>query len=184
MTINVIHDPRRQDRRILLESEIREHGLDVRYWNAIMDPQKSFRGISRAHKQIVRWAMTSKLPNVCIAEDDLHLVGPGAWTYFVDHIPNDYDLYLSGIYCGTIRPGNTTDDFCALHLYIVHERFYARFLGVNEDANLDRELAKMGRYVVCNPFAAVQHDGYSDNKKIFAKYGHHLKNRQLCCQTT
>jgi hypothetical protein len=186
MIVNVIHDRQRADRRILLDSEIKEHGLQVRYWDAIKDPVMSFRGINLAHKQIVRDALVKKLPMVCIAEDDLHLTGPGAFRYFMEHIPTDFDLFLGGIYCGTIKPDNSVEDFCSLTLYIVHERFYVPFLGIDEKVHLDRGLARKGRFIVCNPFCALQHPGWSDNKRGYYDYGYLIQQYQdkgfgLCC---
>lgn len=180
MQINVIHDHHRTDRKVLLDSEAREHNLDIRIWPAIIDPLKrGFVGISQAHKQIVRYARDMKMPMVCIGEDDLHLTDTGAFEYFIKNIPDDFDLYLSGIYHGKIEQDNTVKEFCALHLYIVHQRFYDCFLGVDELTNLDRGLKNRGRYVVCNPFCAIQHPGWSDNKRRFAQYDHLLANRRL-----
>lgn len=181
MLINVIHDQNRADRRILLQSEILEHGLEVKFWPALQEPVMVFAGINRAHKQVIRWAKEIKLPMVCIGEDDLHLTAPGAWKYFLDHIPTDFDIYLSGIYCGIIRKDRTVNDFCGLHLYIVHERFYDAFLGVSVELHLDRGLANKGKYIVCDQFCAIQRDGYSDNKKKYASYGHLLEGHKLCC---
>lgn len=184
MQINVIHNPFRVDRKVLLDSEAREHNLTMRVWPSVQDPlNRPFRGINLAHKQIVRWAREERLPMVCVAEDDFHLTAPGAWEYFIQHIPEKFDLYLSGIYQGHIKGDGTVQDFCGLHLYIVNERFYDCFLGVNEMTNLDRAMAGRGRFVVSDPFCAVQHDGWSDNKGRFACYGHLIANRKLCCDT-
>jgi hypothetical protein len=182
MQINVIHNPFRTDRKVLLDSEAREHILSLRIWNSVHDELRPFRGINLAHKQIVRWARQEKLPMVCIAEDDFHLTAPGAWEYFIKNIPADFDLYLSGVYCGAVNKDNSVVDFCGLHLYIVHERFYSCYLGVDEMTNLDRGLAGRGRYIVSNPFCAIQHDGWSDNKQRYASYGHLLTNKKLCCE--
>lgn len=179
--VNVIHDPKRNDRRILLESEIREQGFEVRYWPALFEPVMPFAGINKAHKQIVRWAMAEKLPMVCIAEDDVKFTDKGAWKYFIEHIPTDFDIWLAGISCGIIKADRTVRDFCGLHLYIVHERFYNQFLGVSVELHLDRGLAGKGKYMVCDPFCAIQHDGHSDNKNLFATYGHLWAPHKMCC---
>lgn len=181
MIVNVIHDPERRDRRILLESEIREQGLEVRYWPALMVPEMVFAGINKAHKQIVRWAMQEKLPMVCIAEDDVHFTGKGAWKYFIDHIPEDFDVYLAGVSCGVIKKDRTVRDFCALHLYIVHQQFYDKFLGVSSELHLDRALADKGKFIVSKPYCAIQWNGYSDNKKKYATYDH-LWGDEFCCE--
>lgn len=183
MIINIIHDPHRTDRKVLLESEIREHKLNIKYWPAIKDPlRRSFVGINMAHKQVVRAARDEKLPMVCVGEDDMHLTDKGAFEYFLKNLPEDFDLYLSGIYCGKLLADGTVKDFCGLHLYIVHARFYDCFLGVDVMSNLDRGLSNRGKYVVCNPFCAIQHPGWSDNKQRFAQYDHLLQGKKMCCQ--
>lgn len=181
MLINVIHDPARTDRKVLLESEIARHNLTVKWWPAIKDPVMSFRGISLAHKQIVRWAREEDIDNVCIAEDDMHLTDVGAWEYFIDNMPEDFDLYLSGVYCGTEKPDHTITDFCGLHLYIVNRRFYDMYLGVSDTQNLDRGMVNKGKFVVSHPFCAVQHAGWSDNKQCFKNYDYLLEGKKLCC---
>src|ERR1700677_1855384 len=101
MIVNVIHDRARTDRYDLLQKEIETHGLTVKYWPAVKDPlNRVFVGISQAHKQIIRYAKENKLPSVCIAEDDLYFFAPGAWQYFLDNIPADYDIYLGVVFHG------------------------------------------------------------------------------------
>src|SRR5260221_14290221 len=106
MLINIIHAPHRHDRKVLLDSEAREHNLKIKLWPAIVDPVSTFRGINLAHKQIIRDARERKLPMVCCGEDDLHLTGKGAFEYFIGHIPEDFAIYLAGAYCEIGRVGN------------------------------------------------------------------------------
>jgi hypothetical protein len=164
MKCHIIHDSKRTDRMPNLNKEIDEQGLDVQLWEAEFVPKKPFAGVMKAHKKIVAWAKEQGLPEVCIMEDDIKFAGPGAWQYYLDNKPDDFDIYLGGIYSGTIARG-VTKDFSALHLYIVHERFYDTFLAVPEGNHLDRGLAGKGRYVVCYPYAATQYGGFSDNSR-------------------
>lgn len=46
---------------------------------------------------------------------------------------------------------------------MVHEPFYDRILNLADDSDFDRMMAGLGRFVVCNPMVACQHDGFSDN---------------------
>ena len=175
MTIHVIHEIRRIDRWQTLQHEIEKHHLTVNYWPAIMDSMISFRGVARAHKSIVRWAKENNLPEVLIAEDDFKLLGKGAFEYYLNNKPADYDLYLGGIFGGEIKD-NIVPDFAGLSFYMVHSRFYDAFLAANEMNNFDRSLANLGKYVVCNPIIVSQYGGYSDNKKEYvADYDHLLK---------
>lgn len=179
MVINCIHDVRRKDRYDLLQKEIELHNLNIVYWPSVHDTTMPFRGINLAHKQVIIFAKHQGLPMVCISEDDFKLTAPGAWEYFLDNIPNDFDVYLSGIYKGHIKEDGTVDNFCALHLYIVHERFYDKFLAVDEKNNIDTLLGSVGKCVVCQPFVAVQHNGWSDHKNGYYEYEQYLEGRKL-----
>jgi len=179
MEIHCIHDKKRADRFDLLQKEITTQGLTVRYWPAIKDPlNRSFVGISQAHKQIVRWAATEGLPEVCIMEDDCYFFAPGAWDYYLSQKPEDFDLYLGGVFHG-LNEDNTATDYCGNTLYIVHSRFYATFLDTNELNHLDRALAGKGRYVVCDPMVVSQHGGFSDNKLRHDSYERYLVGKRL-----
>lgn len=180
MVLNIIHNPERTDRFNLLQKEIQEQELQVRMWPAIIHPLIPFAGISKAHKNIVSYAFQNDIPEICIGEDDLHFFAPGAWKYFVDNKPADFDLYLGGVFYGHIGEDSLVTDWCGMTLYIIKRRFYDTFLRLNEYNNLDRELANKGRYVVCNPFVVTQHGGYSDNKKrIQESYDEYLTGRKL-----
>jgi hypothetical protein len=37
----------------------------------------------------------------------------------------------------------------------------------------------MGRFVVCNPFVALQQNGYSDNRGCYMDYSIYLRDRPL-----
>lgn len=180
MIINVIHNVNRKDRWELLQKEIEAHSLDVVYWPSIRDETRPFRGINLAHKQTIRFALEQKMKMICVAEDDFHLTAPGAWQYFLENIPQDFDVYLSGIYKGHISDKDgSVDSFCGLHLYIVHERFYEKFLSLDENNNIDTLLGPAGKCIVCQPFIAVQHNGWSDNKAGYYEYDHYLEGRRI-----
>lgn len=180
LIIHCIHDPVRTDRMKLLENEITVQGLNVQFWPAIKDPVMGFRGISRAHKQIIRYAMLCDFDEVRIMEDDCYFFAAGAFDYYMAQKPADFDLYLGNVFSG-LMPDGTAPDFCGLSLYTCHSRFYRTFLSMPEDNHLDRALSlkARGRYVVCDPMVCSQQDGWSDNKKAFGSYGHYLKNYRL-----
>jgi hypothetical protein len=180
MLINVInlpeHTPTRRNR---VEKDLQEEGCVYKIWNGLKQTNFVHTNISRSHKQIVRYAMQHRFKMVCICEDDVRFCDKGAWKYFLDNIPKDFDIYLSGIYWGDIKPDNTVTDFSGLHLYIVHERFYYAFLQGDENKDIDRSLAGMGKFVVCNPFAAIQYNGFSYHLGGVANYDDYLVGRQL-----
>ncbi|MBK7965540.1 MAG: hypothetical protein IPK10_09755 [Bacteroidetes bacterium] len=100
---------------------------NYKFWEGIVDPENPARSISRAHKQIVLWAKQEKLKSVMIAEDDVKFIARGAFDYFIKNEPEDYDLYLGGIYYGKISEDNTVSDFAGAMLYMIHEKFTKPF---------------------------------------------------------
>ncbi|HRN91896.1 MAG TPA: hypothetical protein PLE75_02765 [Ferruginibacter sp.] len=178
--LNIIHLSKREDRLALLKDQLIIQGIsDYKLWEGIVDKSNPAKGISKAHKQIVAWAKKEKLKSIVIAEDDVKFTAKGAYNYFIKNKPTQYDLYLGGIYYGKIKEDHTVSDFAGMMLYIIHERFYDVFLSVHEESDIDRSLANKGTFVVCNPFVAIQHEGYSDNKKAFVNYDICLKGRKL-----
>lgn len=180
MTINIIHLSHRTDRSETLVYELFSQNItDYKIWEGIIDIEVPFRGIAMAHKNIVKWAKENNLPKVMIAEDDIKFTGDGAFKYFLDNEPSNYDMYLSGTYFGEVKKDNTILDFSGTMLYIIKQQFYDTFLQTPGKTNFDRELANRGKYYVCNPFIAIQYSGYSDNRKMYVNFDSYLKNRKL-----
>jgi hypothetical protein len=114
-----------------------------------------------------------------ICEDDVHFTAKGAFDYFINNKPNDFDIYLGSINDGIIKKDDSVDDFSGTTIYIVKERFYDIFLALPEHLNIDRALSNKGKFIVCNPFIAIQHNGYSDNTKRFYNHEEYLAGRNL-----
>jgi len=172
--------PEREDRFILLQRELELQNISsFKIWNGIIDEQSTVKGISLAHKQIVQYAKNSKLPSILIAEDDIKFTDQGAFDFFLKSIPNVFDLYLGGIIWGEIREDNSVTDFSGIMLYLIHERFYDAFLDISKSYHLDRSLKNKGRFIVCNPMVAIQHNGLSDNSKRMMNYEVYLKGKKL-----
>lgn len=170
--LNIIHLPHRRDRFYCLQKELSEQQItNVKIWNRIPDKELPCRGISRAHKQIVSWAKQNKLEEVWIAEDDIEFSAPGAFDYFVSQKPDDFDIYLGGIIWGTIQEDHTVKDFAGATLYVASDRFYDTILNLPEDRDFDRAMAGMGKFIICEPMVACQHDGYSDNSRENMDFG-------------
>ena len=144
-----------------------------------MDEKNPKRGIARAHKQIVEWARSQNLPDILIAEDDIKFTAPKAFEYFNKTEPIEYDLYLGGITYGKINSDNSTRDFAGTHLYKIKNKFYDTFLSLPEEKDIDRSLANKGKFIVCNPFVAIQQNGFSDNLKRHQNYELYIQARQL-----
>jgi len=180
MIPNIIHLPQRTDRLDLLTGELQNQDIfEYRIWDGIIDPIITAKGISQAHKQIVKYAQKEKIQETVIIEDDVHFTAKGAFQFFIKNKPSDYDIYLGGIYEGDIKTDNVVDDFSGLTIYVINERFYDIFLSMPKSVNLDRALSNKGKFIVCNPFIAIQHNGFSDNLKRFCNYEECLNGRNL-----
>ncbi len=179
MKAHVIHLPEAEHRLHNLMKQVHEQKFDVVLETAFKHLEFPFMNVNASHKAIVRNAFHEDLPMVLIMEDDVCFSAPGAFDYFIQNIPEDFDVYLSSVYNGEIDPvTNTVQDFAGMHCYIVHSRFYLDFLNVSDNAHIDRALAAArGKYVVCNPFVAYQMDGYSYNKGMIDQYGHLMQGR-------
>lgn len=180
MTVHIIHLEYREDRKTYILGQSEFQGIsDFRFWPGIHAPEKPSRGIAQAHQQIIRWAKSEGENEVIIAEDDLQFTGPGAFKYFTDHEPENYDLYLGGISYGKLKSDNSVDDFAATHLYKIKSRFFDTMLALTGEKDIDRDLAHRGRFIVCDPMVAIQCDGYSDNSRKHQNNSIYWKGREL-----
>lgn len=136
-------------------------------------------GIAEAHCSIIRQAKEEELDSVIIAEDDCQFFSPFALRHFIDNEPEDFDVYLGGLYAGSekVTPENrVVKFFCGLHLYMVHSRFYDQFLGSDYHLDsIDNALARLAingkaKIIACYPFAAVQRELISNNTGQFFKH--------------
>jgi hypothetical protein len=180
MELHIIHLKERKDRAQLLNIElIKQNITNYTIWEGIPDKESPKRGIAKAHKQIIEWACNQNLPSVLIAEDDIKFTAKKAFEFFIKNEPEDFDLYLGGITYGSINPDNSVNDFAGTHLYKINQNFYSTFLSLSEKEDIDRSLANKGKFIVCNPFVAIQQNGFSDNQKRYQNYDLYLQNRQL-----
>lgn len=180
MLINIIHLPHRTDRMKSLIDQLGQQNItNYKIWNGIADANLPAKGISQAHKQIVRYARENQLTEVLIAEDDLQFTAKGAFAFFLENKPPDFDLYLASIYIGEIKEDNTVGDFSGLTFYIINEKYYDTFLAAPEHDNLDRLIKNTGRFVVCSPFTVIQQNGFSNNVGTYCNYDAFLLGRKL-----
>ena len=162
------------ERGKLLLPHLKDIGVNKAHiW--IGENDKTIRqNIASNHKIIIEQAKENGLPEVLIFEDDVYFPSKDGFKYFLDNKPDDFDLYLGGIYSGhdKINENNKSINgfyFSGLHCYICHSRFYNTFLSIdtsNED--LDSALGKLTRdgrakIKVCYPFAAIQRELKSHN---------------------
>lgn len=173
MIAHIIVDPHRPVDNMTLYNELKTQQIDWRMWSCVRDTQNVIRSINLSHKQIVKYAKDNGLPEICIMEEDVWFMAPGAWQYFLRNKPADYDLYLAGAYAlnplakkrleeqhGPVEIHN----FAGLHCYMISERYYDRFLSIPEWKHIDDQPG-MGVFYVLFPFAALQHPGWSSTSR-------------------
>jgi hypothetical protein len=195
MILNIIHlnedlfpDPEKKKaligRRKSFENEIEQQGIkSYKVWDAIYNEKLPFVGCCRSHKQIVRDAKERGLNQVVIAEDDIRFTSPGAYKYFLDNIPESFDLYLGMSYSLIDYPNGVVNDyFDGLSIYAIHSRFFDEFLAINEFDHLDRQLSRMvdkKEFRIVDKYVCQQADGYSFIAKTDRSYGWRLKDKPL-----
>jgi len=171
----------REERALSVVKQSKQHGFSVRFWEGIIE-KKGCTGISKAFKKIIRWAKETGQSSVIIAEDDILFSAPGAWAYYIKNIPEDYDVYLGGIYSGNVDDGRVTNGYSGNTLIMINERFYDFILSSNEDDHLDRWLGNFAfkqRYMVCEPYVVYQMEGYSENLRRPTSHAHYLDKMNL-----
>ena len=177
--VNIIHSTDRYDRYKLLVHEANEQGYDFRLWEGIKSQDKPAVNISKAHRRIVKFAKDTNLEEIIILEDDIKWCCKGAFDYFINNKPKLFDLYLATISWGRVLPDNMVLDFSGLMGYIIHNKYYNTFLSSDTKLDIDRAQARRGQFYVCNPFAAIQYETFSDNTKRIHLNDKLFKNRNL-----
>lgn len=175
MILNIIQDFRRPEKLGPLEQEMLRQGISYRLWDAIILPDV-VASINASHKAIVRYAKETGLPEVAIAEDDVCFPAPDGWLYWLERMPLDFDIYAAGTYGGVENFAPKSN--VGAHCYIVHERYYDRFLAVPDHAHID--LAQDGADIeVVYPMAAIQRPGWSANNQKWSDYNSVLSDKDV-----
>lgn len=195
MKIFVLHDPRRptiESDRLIAELDrqgLQEEDYEMQY--SILPnsfegaPTTTEQSINWSHKNLVQLAKLFGHLEVCILESDVMFPHPEGWKYFLENKPDHFDLYLGGVYSlnqgaqDRLEPGACDiHNFAGMHCYIIHSRFYEKFLSVPDDMHIDLALAGYGVYKVCYPFSAIQRQGWSANAKAEVNYNYNLIKSQ------
>lgn len=172
----------RVQRILSVAQQSKKYNLEIKFWEGFTNESISALNINRSHKQIVADAKKRGLPCVCIAEDDFVISSDGAWEYYLENIPEEYDLYLAGIYSGQITEGRVMNGFSGFTMYILHERFYDFFLNINPNDHIDRALGNFcfeKMYRIVEPFCVYQLEGYSDNHRRATSHASYLEKMKL-----
>lgn len=167
----------REERMLSIVRQAKYYSFAIRAWEGITDDEVfPCRNISRSFKRIIQYAKEERLPFIRIAEDDMKLTSKNSWSHYIQNTPDDYDIYLGGIYAGRLDGNRIIDQYSGHTLITVHERFYDFFLSADEDHQIDNWLGRYAmekKYFVTQPFVVKQMKGYSENKKMIPDYSMH-----------
>jgi hypothetical protein len=184
-TLHIIHPKSRTDRYELLIKQLEEQGItDYRLWdNPIGQSMKERRSlVNSGHRKIVQYAKDNKLPKIIIAENDLTFTDKGAWKYYLDNEPKDYDLYLGMVYIGEVKENRLASEASGFTLYTIHERFYDRFLSTPPEQHIDRAITFFWdkyKFMLPPKFVCYQNATQSDNTMGRPDLTRFLKGREL-----
>lgn len=177
--IGIIHNSAHQNRYETLQWELHEQGISkFEIFPSVYDYRSTKRGINLAHKSVVEYGKLLGAEETCVMEDDIRFCGKGAFDYFLKNKPETFDIYLGGIYVGDIVNGKVKE-FCGFHCYIIHERFYDTFLNLPLDEHIDNACRNQGEFYVCDPFIAVQYNGFSSQTGKDENYDKLLEGRRF-----
>lgn len=187
----IINLPERVDRLKQIESELKWLFFDTNHFviSGIKDPHVH-KGIALSHQMCVQLAKDNQFPHVIIMEDDCIFQAKEHTREYVykaiDNLPEDWDILLGGIYeTKQLHTYNEywsrTDEFCALHFYIVKNTAYDKILDFDGSQHIDRAMVtKIGlNCYVTNKLFATQSNGYSDNAKQKVNYSDKLSKFAL-----
>lgn len=182
VTVFVLWDPRSPDVEwIAGGGELERQGIEAKIVTPVYNSESVEKSINLSHKNMVRMAKAQNLPEVCILESDAQFPAPDGWQYFLENKPATFDIYLGGAYgLSGLQPGaRRIISWEGMHCYIIHSRFYDRFLSVPEDQHIDVAMDGLGVYYVCYPFAAIQRPGWSATSKQEVNYNRLLSKEDV-----
>lgn len=181
MIVNCINLSTRIDRRESAQRQADEQGFKIMFCDGVVE-NPAFKGISLAHRQIIKSAKEAGDTTCVIMEDDCVFSSPKSFDYYINNIPDDFDIYFSMIYSGTIKGQRIVSGISGLTLYMVHERFYDFFLTAPNDQHLDRWLGHyvdQFKFMVCDPYVCKQLGGFSDNHKRKMDYSEYEREMKF-----
>lgn len=183
MKVFVINLAKRTDRLESFTKEAKEQGFEFEVQPGVIFKHDRKKGITISHKACVQKAKDLGLPMVAIMEDDCRFFGIWAWDYFLSQIPESFDLFMSMVYVGSFEKNNRINSVCSgMTGYIIHERFYDRFLSLPDSCHVDREITKYHKeyeFFVCEKFVCEQSGVFSDNSLTTCDYSPLLKGRKI-----
>ncbi len=152
----------------------------MRFWEGEIIRTDRKQGICKSFKKIISNAKECGEKMVTIMEDDCRFFAAGAWDYYLEKMPDDFDMYHGQIYVGELRNNRIISVFSAMTLFTVHEKFYDFFLNIPDSCHVDRHLGLFSnqfKFMVCDKFVCEQDGSKSENNLMQCDYRPYLKGR-------
>lgn len=183
LEINILHLPHRKDRYENILKQSKDQGFNFKIWEGVLSKSNPKIEITKAHKRIIQAAKDNNQRMVFVAEDDFSFTCVGAWEYFINNIPESFDLFFGLVYQGTVVNNRVINGMSGvMTLYCCHERFYNYFLSIPDDVHVDRYLGQQAfnkEYYVTPKFCVTQTGGFSDNLRRTMYYDVYLQGKEL-----
>lgn len=177
----------REERVLSICQQSKEQNFSCRFWEGVIDARGGWAGINLSFRKVVEWAKENNLHHVIIGEDDLLFSAPLAWQYYLDNMPDEFDIYSGGIYSGQIENERIVNGWSGNTLITVKGSFFDEFIRLSDEAlkNNDHLDRRMGNYAfqknyrVCIPHVVYQMNGYSDNHRRETSHAAFLETMNL-----
>lgn len=187
LALHCLHLSRREDREISFLNGAKQQGFYFKFIEGLEIPTNRKKGITISHKKIIQNAKDCEMKMVAVCEDDLiWFQSPDeqlAWDYFLDQIPDTFDLFFGMLYVGNWTKENKINSvFSAMTLYVVHQDFYDFFLSIPDDCHIDRHLglhSNKFNFIICDKMVCYQSGVKSDNNQMCCNYESYLIGKNI-----
>jgi hypothetical protein len=175
--LNIVFDDRQPDDYGRLLGEFIEQEITKYIFHpCIVDKDSVVKSINLSHKMIVQKAKDNGYDMCLIAEQDVTFTHPTSWKYFIDSIPESFDIFLWGSYIVPL----SNNRVCGFHLYAIHANFYDVFLASPDNVHIDTYMDELGGdYKFCEKAPALQRAGFSANNRAFVDYNKILEEKDI-----
>lgn len=172
---NILYDDRRPEFAPFIEEEMRNQKIIEYIIHSPILDNNIVKSINISQKEIVRKAKERADKYCCIMEHDIWFKSLNGWRYFIENIPEKFDIYIGGSYLKDIgvkytSPLTKVNSYIGNHCIIISERYYDIFLETNETEHIDSAQTGRGEFYLCYPMIAFQRPGFSFNNKTICDY--------------
>lgn len=164
----LLYDDRNSELFKIVVDEMHRQGIEQYKFQSPIICNSIVKSINISQKAIVQKAKERGDKECCILEDDIWFPADDGWQYFLKNKPEDYDIYIGGSYLQDnrieyISPVTKVSEYVGNHCIIIHEKYYDKFLSVDDNLHIDTAQKGLGDFYLCYPMPALQRAGKSAN---------------------